>query len=393
MNVEKNFAFIDCSSAKHATGVLAFMDGSVLKNQVLRVRRPKDFLLPPDGDPAVKLRELMDRSTLPDPIPRHEVEQIVTDGPNKLFIGNLNNKLGHNEMLDCMFGIGDVKSFNLIMERDESELNAGYAFVEFKESETDKALLALHGIYVCGSHWVVERHVRSDRSVETPDYSVPSVAKNLMQKASRILELSGIIDHPITLKDDDYFKCVEADVKTECSQLGRVKSMQISQMKKTFFSKRIDKNISTTTLEAHLQHSWKTSSTSPSMIESSLKNFMKPIKSILSLEQILTNKSKIEIQKTNSTNITYKKEFYGQGKVYMEFTRPEVSRIAAHHFHKRTFEGRVILCRFYPLKWYQKQYQKGLSPMCESEKIQLALETQEKLMLNENKLFPCDNLR
>jgi len=129
------------------------------------------------------------------------------------------------------------------------------------------------------------------------------------------------------------------------------------------------------------------------MIERSLEKIMKPIKSILPFKQTLNNKFSTEVHKTNYTDVTHKKEFYGQGKVYIEFTRSEVSRIVAHHFHKRKFEGRVILCRFYPLKWYQKQYQKGLTPISESEKIQLALETQEKLMLSDNKLFPNDNLR
>jgi len=73
--------------------------------------------------------------------------------------------------------------------------------------------------------------------------------------------------------------------------------------------------------------------------------------------------------------------------------RPDVARNAAHCFINRTFEGRSVTIRFYPLKMYQRYFHKGLSPKTKDEKIQLALDTEERLMLSNAKLFQGIQLR
>lgn len=56
-------------------------------------------------------------------------------------------------------------------------------------------------------------------------------------------------------------------------------------------------------------------------------------------------------------------EVVGLGKVFVEFTRPEVASEAAYHFWGREFDGRPLTVRYYPLKWYQKNFRKGLVPV------------------------------
>lgn len=180
-NADKGFAFGDMAGPEHATWMIALFDNCLWKGNVIRVRRPKDYLPPPEGDPAVRLRTELDKSQLPSPVPSYDVEEEVPDGPGKVFIGNLNKKLRKDEIVDCLWGIAPVRAFKLVLERPDSELNAGHAFVEFTDPEiTRKAILALNGAYIAGSHWTACLHEPPADASAGPDYSIPLAAKPLL---------------------------------------------------------------------------------------------------------------------------------------------------------------------------------------------------------------------
>jgi splicing factor U2AF subunit len=419
INVDKNFAFIDCARSEQADHILAFMDGINFKNQVLRVRRPKDYLPPNDCDPATTLKNQINKLGIPDPVPNHEAFDIVFDGPCKIYIGNLNRKIRYRELLDCLWGLGDVKSLKLMKEQDESELNAGFAFLEFKNIKlVDKALMALQGVHLCGSYWVAERHIRPKFSTQTPDYSVPPAAKNLIQKASKILELSGIVEDPHFINDIGCFDHIENDIRIECSHIGRVKSIHLprerSRKTHSIITNRDEsKSISQNIADHNINISENLKNSVSAMKTNFLQQDYKPTVDILCSGSTFIKSTALRIEKqqrksvqTNSTfsangikhnfknghGNRYNKTF-GFGKIFIEFTRPEVTRVASHNFHNRIFEGRPILTRFYPLKNYQKCFGKGLISATIEEKIQLAIHTQGKLMLSESKLFPNVDLR
>ena len=67
------------------------------------------------------------------------------------------------------------------------------------------------------------------------------------------------------------------------------------------------------------------------------------------------------------------------GKVYIEFARIETATIAAHSFHRRSFDGRTATVKYFPLSSYQRAFSKGIPPRTHEEKQQAAIKAQEYL--------------
>ena len=59
--------------------------------------------------------------------------------------------------------------------------------------------------------------------------------------------------------------------------------------------------------------------------------------------------------------------------LFVEFARVETATIAAHAFHRREYDGRVVECRFFPLTEYQRMFGKGFPPRTVEEKQAAAL--------------------
>jgi hypothetical protein len=255
--------------------------------------------------------------------------------------------------------------------------------LQYKNYETtEKALTILQGLNIDGSPLVIERHIRPTISAETPDYSVPLMAKNLLTKASKILELSGIIEDPKSIGDDDYLKHLEKDVKAECSRFGRVKSFHIICIFIASKELHDESYVSIFKKMIHLDN------------KNSCHNHTNPPNEVKFLP---STSSEIMDKNSHLTQNIKKKikicKYKGIGNIFIEFTRPEITNLAICNFSRRMFEGRDISTRFYPIKWYQRQFGKGLVPISRREKIRLALETQEKLTLSDAKLFPDADLR
>ena len=69
----------------------------------------------------------------------------------------------------------------------------------------------------------------------------------------------------------------------------------------------------------------------------------------------------------------------GVGKVYVEFARKETACDAAFRLHGRPFGGSQISARFFPLKTFQRQFNKGIQPSSLSDRIRLALAVQGRI--------------
>ena len=65
--------------------------------------------------------------------------------------------------------------------------------------------------------------------------------------------------------------------------------------------------------------------------------------------------------------------------LFVEFARVETATIAAHAFHRREYDGRVVECRFFPLTEYQRMFGKGFPPRTVEEKQAAALKMMDFL--------------
>ena len=65
--------------------------------------------------------------------------------------------------------------------------------------------------------------------------------------------------------------------------------------------------------------------------------------------------------------------------LFVEFARVETATIAAHAFHRREYDGRVVECRFFPLTEYQRMFGKGFPPRTVEEKQAAALKMMDYL--------------
>jgi hypothetical protein len=283
--------------------------------------------------------------------------------------------------------LGDVKSFRLL-ELKDSDSKKGIAFLDFENPElANKALIVLQGVIIEGQPLIIERHVRPATSMETPDYSVPQAAKNLLQKPSKVLEISGVVEDPKALAEKNYFMNVTHDIKIECAQFGRIKSIHIPCL-------RLDSRIIKKTITNSLS---KKNYNSLSKEVDEIQSGLGKAKSCLvkSKSEIEDTRKHIHLLKEKIVDCRSEKitKLHGIGKVFVEFTRPEIARGALYSLNKRVFEGRFIAVRYFPLRWYQKRYHKGLVPVSNREKIHLSLVTQQKLMLSDVKCFPGVDLR
>jgi hypothetical protein len=231
-----------------------------------------------------------------------------------------------------------------------------------------------------------------------------------------ILELSGIVEDPYRLEEDEeHFKRIQEDVRSECTRFGRVKSMHIplpNAVERALENKEklFEKHFIQGTSKTKKKNLFKKSALVKTLFlqtDHSLTNVQdKAITQLLSVTPSDKCISKMPAPITPS--VTYEKtkllcpsasikspneQGVGLGKVFIEFTRPDIARMAACNFCTRTFEGRPVTVQFYSLKLYQKNFKKGLVPVTKDEIIQLALDTQEKLMLSQSKLFLEAELR
>ena len=100
VNHDKSYAFVEFRSADEASKAIGF-DGIVFQNQVLKIRRPKDYL----GN------DFSGSTHIPGVVSTN-----VPDTPNKIFIGGLPSYLNDQQVMELLQTFGELRSFNLVKE-------------------------------------------------------------------------------------------------------------------------------------------------------------------------------------------------------------------------------------------------------------------------------------
>ncbi len=178
INHERHFSFLEFFSVE-ITSALLMLDGVMLPGRgSLRIRRPNDF----DAtriDPNMVLPKLtLDGLDI--------IENMVKDGPDKIFIGGLPHSLNDEEVKKMIQDFGRLKSFHLVKEAGSSR-SKGYAFFEYVDTNnTDEACATLNGRKIVDSETGAERELtvrrastRADNSGSVHSYSADGVGNNV----------------------------------------------------------------------------------------------------------------------------------------------------------------------------------------------------------------------
>ncbi|EIE90700.1 hypothetical protein RO3G_15411 [Rhizopus delemar RA 99-880] len=180
INHEKSYAFVEFQTAEQATACMAF-DGIMFQGQQLKIRRPKDYQPPAEGDVSMQLPGLVSTN--------------VPDTPNKIFIGGLPVYLNDDQVIELLKSFGDRK---LIVQR---------ASVGAKHIPPD---------YMSGPM--------------LPANYVP-VTSAKEDDATRVLQLMNMVT-PEELEDDEEYQDIWEDIAEECAKFGNVLDMKIPKPQK-----------------------------------------------------------------------------------------------------------------------------------------------------------------
>lgn len=219
VNVEKSYAFAEFLTPEDATAGLAF-DGVTLHGTTLKIRRPKDYIAPPNGvaDIASAVVDM--------------VSSVVVDSPRKVFVGGICRTLSSDKVKEIVTAFGQLKAYHWEVTKKNNQREA-YAFIEYLDpSVTLKACVGLNGMRL-GNNILTVVQATPDAKPEqettgTPFYGVPEHAKTLLQSPTRILELQNVISEEEILNMSEVdLQEIEEDIRLECTRFGTVKSMHI----------------------------------------------------------------------------------------------------------------------------------------------------------------------
>lgn len=226
INHDKNYAFVEFQTPEQATAAMAF-DGIMFQGQQLKIRRPKDYQPPVNGEyldtPPVQLPGLVSTN--------------VPDTPDKIFIGGLPTYLNDDQVVELLKSFGELRAFNLVKDL-VTGVSKGFAFCEYADpSVTDLACQGLNNMELGDRKLVVQR-----ASVGAKHGLVPGELQHTAQlhavveylptsgiaedDATRILQLMNMVT-PEELEDDDEYQDIWEDIAEECSKFGTIIDMKI----------------------------------------------------------------------------------------------------------------------------------------------------------------------
>jgi splicing factor U2AF subunit len=202
INHDKNYAFVEFQTPEQATSAMAF-DGIMFQGQQLKIRRPKDYQPPIDG-------QYGDLVQLPGLVSTN-----VPDTPNKIFIGGLPVYLNDDQVVELLKSFGELRAFNLVKD-PLTGANKGFAFCEYADpSVTDLACQGLNNMELGDRKLVVQRaSVGAKHGLLPSDYAtglVPNIQDFLPissakeEEATRVLQLMNMVT-PDELEDDEEYK-------------------------------------------------------------------------------------------------------------------------------------------------------------------------------------------
>ncbi|KAG0749390.1 hypothetical protein G6F57_005119 [Rhizopus arrhizus] len=223
INHEKSYAFVEFQTAEQATACMAF-DGIMFQGQQLKIRRPKDYQPPAEGDISMQLPGLVSTN--------------VPDTPNKIFIGGLPVYLNDDQVIELLKSFGELRAFNLVKDATTGA-NKGFAFCEYADpSVTDLACQGLNNMELGDRKLIVQRASVGAKHIP-PDYmSGPMLPANYVpvtsakeDDATRVLQLMNMVT-PEELEDDEEYQDIWEDIAEECAKFGNVLDMKIPKPQK-----------------------------------------------------------------------------------------------------------------------------------------------------------------
>lgn len=241
------FCFLELRS--HEWVVLCLkLDGIAFNNNSLRVLRPKDYVLPPGGDPAktILIPEL-ERNSKP------EENEVRASAPPrqadcKLYVQHLPQEMGEGQVRDLFEQFGKLRVLNLIKNRQTGK-HRGYGFFEYEDPDvTDQAIEALNG-FVCGasvlsvqrSNFMPDLLPSKQHTTEvtalpsSTSYAVlsdPVVAiqvragRAIGEKPSRVVQLLNTIYQEDLMTDASYEAALK-DMRSEAEKYGPLEEVVI----------------------------------------------------------------------------------------------------------------------------------------------------------------------
>lgn len=227
INHDKNYAFVEFHTPEQATSAMAF-DGIMFQGQQLKIRRPKDYQPPVNG-------EYGDMPQLPGLVSTN-----VPDTPNKIFIGGLPIYLNDDQVVELLKSFGELRAFNLVKD-PLTGANKGFAFCEYADpSVTDLACQGLNNMELGDRKLVVQRasvgakhgllpSEYNGEAINIADYLPVTSAKE--EEATRVLQLMNMVT-PEELEDDEEYQDIWDDIAEECSKFGTIVDMKIPRPNK-----------------------------------------------------------------------------------------------------------------------------------------------------------------
>lgn len=228
INYDKGFCFIEVLTPELATKAIGF-DGMLFDGNPIRVKRPKDYIPPPEGDPA------------------GDGAGMIPEGPNKVFVGGLPIGLNEAQVRELLSEFGELRAFHLVMDHS-ANVSKGFGFCEWADpSVTDRACEALNGMELQGRRLQVQRSQGGSLPLAAmmgaPMYP-PKAAGMLNMSIPLAVALGAIVpptEKPVpsrvlmllnitsieALEKDDEVQFLKMDLAKECEQHGKVKEIYI----------------------------------------------------------------------------------------------------------------------------------------------------------------------
>ncbi|MEN2496820.1 MAG: U2 small nuclear RNA auxiliary factor 2 [Marteilia pararefringens] len=227
LNLDKNFAFIELRSVEETSGAL-ILDGIQFHGCQLKLRRPRDY------QPIQTWSLNGDYTSLPANFQLRAFGGAANE--NKLFICNLPQSYGQNELRNLLSIYGQVSQCEIIKDGNSSA-NKGFAIGEYSDpSVTQEAIKSLDGMKIDG-HTISVKSASNLNGTNPQSAPVPTAVSlqipgietinvNVDSEATEILCLLNIIEVD-DLRDDEEYEDICEDIRQECEKFGTVVSLEI----------------------------------------------------------------------------------------------------------------------------------------------------------------------
>ncbi|KAJ3620930.1 hypothetical protein Zmor_008634, partial [Zophobas morio] len=219
--------FASIEETTRATG----LDGITWQGQVLKIRRPKDYVAIPGTDAA--LHSMAGSSPLDGVVFLYLTEYIYIgvsslagNSDNKIIIRELPGHFTEGEVRELLSLYGELVYFNLVKDPD-TNLSKGYAYCEYADPRiTDIAIEGLNGMPIGDNSIVVQR-----ASLGKIPGDLGGVACTVDQdtQPTQVLVLINMVEME-ELVDDEEYDDLKEDIREECAKYGNILGIEIPRL-------------------------------------------------------------------------------------------------------------------------------------------------------------------